>query len=254
MLASSSSLEEKRVWEIKAKHAKAEHKQMYPNYRFRPVHNKSKETKPKTLIPTEDERRCENVAQLLLEGMKGEELATAVERLDRMRSTTPINLPRRLSSVPLPNSSFPIAIPALPFIEPSRPHSPRAQQMIHPRCTLPCRPSSVGPSLYRSWTEPFTVLRDPSPCPRSMRLCSTASTWTPGTGSQSDALFVRFISFSLPYTLTTYDKNFRTSGRCLVPFPAVLRYVCSPCRTSYSQRQGLTRHIRRAHNPNICLL
>jgi hypothetical protein len=30
--------------------------------------------------------------------------------------------------------------------------------------------------------------------------------------------------------------------------------VCSPCRTSYSQRQGLTRHIRKAHNPNICLL
>jgi hypothetical protein len=33
-----------------------------------------------------------------------------------------------------------------------------------------------------------------------------------------------------------------------------LRYVCSPCRTSYAQQQGLTRHIRKAHNPSLCLL
>jgi hypothetical protein len=65
---------------------------MYPSYHFRPVHNKSKEKKPKTLIPPDDERRCEDVARLLLEGMKGAELAAAVERLDRVRSATPINL------------------------------------------------------------------------------------------------------------------------------------------------------------------
>ncbi|KAF9558778.1 hypothetical protein CPC08DRAFT_616637, partial [Agrocybe pediades] len=33
-------LEEKRVWEIKAKQEKAAHKARYPDYRFRPVHNK----------------------------------------------------------------------------------------------------------------------------------------------------------------------------------------------------------------------
>ena len=41
---------------------------------------------PAPLRPTTG--RCEDAAQLLLEGMKGEELAAAVERLDRMRSTT----------------------------------------------------------------------------------------------------------------------------------------------------------------------
>ena len=172
---------------------------MYPNYRFRPVHNKRKEKKPKTLIPAEDERRCEDVAQLLLEGMKGDELAAAVERLDRMRSTTPINLPRRPSSVPLPNS-FPIAIPALPFVEPSRPHSP--QQMIPPRYTLPRRPSSAGPSLYRSWTEPFTLPRDPSPMPEinaSLFNGVYLDNAFPGTGTQSDASFVCFILFSPVY-------------------------------------------------------
>jgi len=73
---------------------------MYPLYRFRPVHkkkqgvaddttpplddpaNKRKEKQPTT---EEDERRCDAVAQLLLEGKKGEELAQAVRDLDRER-------------------------------------------------------------------------------------------------------------------------------------------------------------------------
>jgi len=182
-------LEEKRVWEIKAKHAKAEHKQMYPNYRFRPVHNKNKEKKPKTVIPAEDEKRCEDVAQLLLEGMKGEELAAAVKRLDRMRSATPHNLPRRPSSVPLPNS-FPIAIPALPFVDPSRPHSP--QHMNPPRHTLPRRPSSAAPSLYREWAEPFNIPREPSPMPEinaSLFNGAYLDNAFPSTGSHADPSF-----------------------------------------------------------------
>ncbi len=179
---------------------------MYPNYRFRPVHNKNKEKKPKTDIPAEDEKRCEDVAQLLLEGMKGEELAAAVERLDRMRSSTPLSLPRRPSSVPLSNS-FPIAIPALPFVEPSRPHSP--QQMNPPRYTLPRRPSSAGPSLFRSWTEPFNIPREPSPMPEinaSLFNGDYLDNAFPGTSSQSDASFVSFISFCLAFTMTTKDK------------------------------------------------
>ncbi|KAI0289237.1 hypothetical protein B0F90DRAFT_1658827 [Multifurca ochricompacta] len=182
-------LEERRVWEIKAKHAKAEHKQMYPNYRFRPVHNKSKEKKPKSTIPAEDEKRCEDVAQLLLEGMKGEELAAAVKRLDRMRSATPLNLPRRPSSVPLPNS-FPIAIPALPFVQASRPQSPL--YMNPPRYTLPRRPSSAVPSLYRSWTEPFSIPREPSPMPEinaSLFNGPYLDNAFPSASSQSDVSF-----------------------------------------------------------------
>ncbi|KAI0266231.1 hypothetical protein BC834DRAFT_969714 [Gloeopeniophorella convolvens] len=132
-------LEEKRVWEIKAKHAKAEHKQMYPDYRFRPVHNKNKEKKPKALLPAEDEQRCEDVAQLLLEGMKGEELAAAVKRLDRMRSATPLNIP-------------PFAPPVPPAPGPPPVHPPR-------------RPSSAAPAMFRSWTEPFNMPREPSPLP-----------------------------------------------------------------------------------------
>jgi hypothetical protein len=171
---------------------------MYPNYRFRPVHNKNKEKKPKTLIPAEDERRCEDVAQLLLEGMKGEELAAAVKRLDHMRSVTPHNLPRRPSSVPLPNS-FPIAIPALPFVDPSRPHSP--QHMNPPRHTLPRRPSSAAPSLYREWVEPFNIPREPSPMPEinaSLFNGAYLDNAFPSTGSHVDPSFVSCIISSSP--------------------------------------------------------
>jgi hypothetical protein len=167
---------------------------MYPDYRFRPVHNKNKERKPKTTIPAEDERRCEDVAQLLLEGMKGEELAAAVKRLDRIRSATPLHLPRRPSSVPLPHA-FPISIPALPFVDPSRPSSP--QYMIPPRYTLPRRPSSAAPSLYRSWNEPFTIPREPSPMPEinaSLFNNSYLDNAFPGSGTQLDVSFVSFAS------------------------------------------------------------
>ncbi|KAJ3481962.1 hypothetical protein NLI96_g7302 [Meripilus lineatus] len=139
-------LEEKRIWENRAKKAKAEHRERYPNYRFRPIHNKHKKQaaaeaaakrKEKVPAPVHDERRCEEVAQLLLEGKKGDELAAAVRRLDydRVRdfpdmSSPMLHMPaplpaassytqlygRRSSSVP-PNLFAPVmAIPSLPFL------------------------------------------------------------------------------------------------------------------------------------------
>jgi hypothetical protein len=53
----------------------------------------------------EEERRCEQVAQLLLEGMKGEELAKAVRDLDRAREEEASNS-RPTLAMPIPVSSF----------------------------------------------------------------------------------------------------------------------------------------------------
>ncbi|KAH6908443.1 hypothetical protein BKA70DRAFT_1149671 [Coprinopsis sp. MPI-PUGE-AT-0042] len=141
-------LEEKKVWETRAKHEKAAHKVQYPNYRFKPVHKKkgalaaagaapsladtdaASETsssrggipsnapshhsshlnashggtaisgsyhpsnthllkdefkKPKAQPTEEEELRCEQMTQLLLEGKKGEELAMAMKSLDDRR-------------------------------------------------------------------------------------------------------------------------------------------------------------------------
>lgn len=153
-------LDEKRVWEVKAKHAKAEHKIKYPNYRFCPVHNKNKEKKDKPLPAPENERRCEEVAQLLLEGKKGEQLAEAVRNLDRIRSQTPVQPVtqlqslRRCSSVPLPHDYFnpcaAISIPSVPFVMFPGSPSPLSHQQ---RMTIDQqrRPSSAGPAFFHSW-------------------------------------------------------------------------------------------------------
>ncbi|KAG6855703.1 hypothetical protein H0H87_011857 [Tephrocybe sp. NHM501043] len=173
----SLPLEEKKVWEVKAKHAKAEHKARYPEYRFRPVHNKNKNKKEKPATTPEDERRCEEVAQLLLEGKKGDELAAAVRDLDLQRTETPpVYRLRRPSSVPLPNDYYPhfnnpITLPNAPFFtsRPSSPMNPLARQqqrmMLGNR-----RASSARPALvHRSWTLPVDPIsqlqRDTSPLP-----------------------------------------------------------------------------------------
>jgi hypothetical protein len=171
----SLPLEEKRVWEVKAKQAKAAHKLQYPEYRFRPVHNKNKDKKkekPATTI--EDERRCEEVAQLLLEGKKGDELAAAVRHLDHARASPPPAYQyrhRRSSSVPLPNDWHPlIAIPSLPFLTLSRPESPVNNISRGNRAALGHRrASSARPAGSRAWTLPVptTLQRDDSPLPEA---------------------------------------------------------------------------------------
>ncbi|KAI6097210.1 hypothetical protein F5141DRAFT_1150090 [Pisolithus sp. B1] len=152
-------LEEKRVWEIRAKKAKEEHSAMYPGYRFRPVHNKDKaKKKTKSPVTPEDEQRCEAVAQLLLEGKKGDELAAAIRRLDGRSDQTTLPYAaypsRRPSSVPLPDSPFhPIALPALPFLQVgSRAGSPVGNISRSARFVLGHRrPSSVQPVPSRPW-------------------------------------------------------------------------------------------------------
>lgn len=157
-------LEEKRIWEIKAKQEKEAHSKKYPGYRFRPVHNKNKDKKKAKPAPTfEDEQRCEEVAQLLLEGIKGDELAAAIRKLDEKKMAVPAPQPqhqpfyppRRPSSVPLPDSRFHhIALPSVPFFaQPSRSASPvgnisrSARMIIGQR-----RPSSALPHFGRtSW-------------------------------------------------------------------------------------------------------
>ncbi|KAG2008833.1 specific transcriptional repressor [Coprinopsis cinerea AmutBmut pab1-1] len=135
----SLPLEEKKVWEQKAKQEKAAHKIQYPNYRFRPVHNKKKKQaeaaaraqssdpeKRKQDVSPEEEIRCEEVTQLLLEGKKGEDLARAVRQLEESRkqriremqklkgqSQTPGPFPSNLT-MPQRNVAFPGGIMTAP--------------------------------------------------------------------------------------------------------------------------------------------
>lgn len=171
-----------------------EHQKRWPEYRFRPVHKKNKnkgaaavtnpKRKDKTPIEVPDERRCEEIAQLLLEGKKNEELAAAVRQLDHARSrscsigpsfaddvqsfsmqaSAPLYAGRRSSSVPPLPLYNPIAIPSVPFMSSaavggSRAPSPvshisRSQRnLIGQR-----RASSVQPRPSRSWTFPMAFV------------------------------------------------------------------------------------------------
>ena len=194
--------EEQETWKKLAKKAKAEHRQMYPNYRFRPVHNKNKiaaKRKDKAQPDPDDERRCEEVAQLLLDGKKGEELSAAVRQLEMSRSQwsppaasppafgapgvvapAPLYAQRRPSSVPPPTRMYnPISIPTVPFFgqfppSGSRPESPVGNIARSNRFFLgQRRPSSTGPTYYGAWTnsQSYTSLpieqlqRDEEPLP-----------------------------------------------------------------------------------------
>lgn len=81
---------EKQVWRNKAAAEKAVHAMKYPNYRFHPVLRAKKPIKRKVQRNgTEDKRRCEQVAELLLAGKHGEELEVAVKEIDdTMKVTT----------------------------------------------------------------------------------------------------------------------------------------------------------------------
>ncbi|KDQ31683.1 hypothetical protein PLEOSDRAFT_1088079 [Pleurotus ostreatus PC15] len=267
-------LDEKRVWEVKAKHAKAEHKARYPNYRFRPVHNKNKDKKKdKAQTTPDDERRCEEVAQLLLEGKKGDDLAAAVRDLDRLRSRTPPALPqshhalapqefgiyahRRSSSVPLPSEYFPnmyfshghvpsnsIALPSLPPFS-SRPASPvrsisRSQRMMLGQR----RASSARPAaMFRSWTmpTPATLPRDDSPLPEpdtslfDPTFLDSSFSYPIHDGSTMDA------SHAHPFTVSSLMNNIpRQALGPLDTVPHSVEYDLSPSDTSPSSFTGLS--------------
>ncbi|KAF9531101.1 hypothetical protein CPB83DRAFT_881620 [Crepidotus variabilis] len=81
------SEEERQTWHAKAKIAQEEHKRKYPQYSFRPVHNRAKglaaeRKKLREVIP-KDQERCEKIAELLACGTKGKALENAIQEYDK---------------------------------------------------------------------------------------------------------------------------------------------------------------------------
>ncbi|PPQ84951.1 hypothetical protein CVT25_004464 [Psilocybe cyanescens] len=77
--------EERQKWHIKAKHAQDEHRRQFPQYAFRPVHNKAKTAERKKIreVGPKDHKRCEKIAELLVSGTKGQELEAAIHEFDK---------------------------------------------------------------------------------------------------------------------------------------------------------------------------
>ena len=107
------SRDEKAVWHNKAKLALQEHKRKFPGYTFRPLHTKGKSAEKRKVreVGPKDQKRCQKIADLLNDGLKGAELEAAIAEFDRhhvpeiiTRFEAPITARsfRRSSSAPLP--------------------------------------------------------------------------------------------------------------------------------------------------------
>lgn len=78
--------EERQVWHAKAKAALDDHKRRFPSYAFRPAHTRGKggtEKRKVREVGLKDTKRCEKIAELLVEGKKGEDLDAAIQEFDR---------------------------------------------------------------------------------------------------------------------------------------------------------------------------
>ncbi|KAI1785962.1 hypothetical protein LXA43DRAFT_1065447 [Ganoderma leucocontextum] len=117
--------EERQVWHAKAKSALEEHKRKFPQYAFRPLHTKGKtptEKRKVREVEPKDLKRCEKIAQLLIEGKKGAALDVAIQEFDKhhvpevvTRFEAPITARhyRRSSSAPAPDTEH----TNLPFLK-----------------------------------------------------------------------------------------------------------------------------------------
>jgi len=142
--------EERQVWHAKAKAALEEHKRRFPKYAFRPAHARGKggtEKRKVREVGPKDVKRCEKIAELLVEGKKGEELDAAIQEFDRThvpevvtRFEAPLTarMYRRSSSAPVPDAEEKQA-----FLQSSP--SPRSQR-IRAASTQPTRNVTPSPS------------------------------------------------------------------------------------------------------------
>ncbi|OBZ67697.1 Repressor ROX1 [Grifola frondosa] len=169
---------EKSFWRGKAKLVEAEHKRRFPQYAFRPQHVKSEVTgkkgktskdKRKTReVGLKDMKRCTKIAELLVEGKKGDELDAAVQEFDRYHvpevvtrfeaPITALNF-RRSSSAPVPSSeSSKSSLPRTPKKNRSASSQPESSSPYPSECFTPSSSLSdmdMESDFYSSPSSPF---------------------------------------------------------------------------------------------------
>ena len=142
--------EERQVWHTKAKEALDEHKRKFPKYAFRPVQTKAKgapsEKRKVREVEPKDIKRCTKIAQLLVQGKKGDELNAAIQEFDKhhvpevvTRFEAPITARafRRSSSAPIPDTESSRASQSFfqQVLSPAK--KPRASSTRPTRCSTP---------------------------------------------------------------------------------------------------------------------
>lgn len=156
--------EERQVWHRKAKQAEAEHRAKFPAYAFKPLHGRLKagggKRKVREVGP-KDHVRCAKIAELLVKGLKGQELDEAIGEFDK--SHVPEVITR--FEQPITESSFecesrPASAP-IPDLERKREREATPVRKL--RCASSPSSSTRGGSLRRSTLITNTHLRGASP-------------------------------------------------------------------------------------------
>lgn len=125
--------DERQVWHGKAKAALDEHKRKFPQYAFRPLHSKGKGSDKRKVreVGPKDLKRCAKIAELLVEGKKGQELDAAIQEFDkthipeiitRFEAPLTANMYRRSSSIP-PSDRDDSFLPETPCLSRRKPRS-----------------------------------------------------------------------------------------------------------------------------------
>ncbi|PFH47764.1 hypothetical protein AMATHDRAFT_123355, partial [Amanita thiersii Skay4041] len=150
--------DERQAWHAKAKIALDEHRRRFPKYTFRPTQNKvrckgggGQDAKRRVReVEPKDLKRCAKIAELLVEGKKGQELDLAIQEFDRhhipeivTRFETPITARtfRRSSSAPIPDTEnsrkSQTFLPSSPVLSATNRKLPRASSNQPTRCSTP---------------------------------------------------------------------------------------------------------------------
>ncbi|KDR76959.1 hypothetical protein GALMADRAFT_246110 [Galerina marginata CBS 339.88] len=169
--------EERQKWHARAKLAQDEHKRKYPQYSFKPVHNKARgtaaERKKVREVGPKDQKRCAKIAELLVCGKKGQELEEAIQEFDKhhvpeivTRFETPITantFSSTTSSNSEANSSWRLPRSRKPSSSSSRSSVISRTPSRSPRLILPAHLQEIQEPSPTIPFERLSFMHDPSP-------------------------------------------------------------------------------------------
>lgn len=93
-----------------AHEVKQRHQEEFPEYRYAPIHRKTSPLSRGYVSREQDEARCKAIAEFIMEGLKGPELAAAIQQLDEasisLPAPSPSPLPAPVPAIPTPTEAF----------------------------------------------------------------------------------------------------------------------------------------------------
>ncbi|KAF9066012.1 hypothetical protein BDP27DRAFT_1424284 [Rhodocollybia butyracea] len=218
--------DERQVWHAKAKAALDDHKRKFPQYAFRPLHCKAKggtEKRKVREVGPKDMKRCAKIAELLVEGKKGQELDAAIQEFDKH------HIPEVVTrfEAPITERTFRRSSPSAIKEEdneevpsPSRTRSPyerRSRSSSVDRSLTYIQSRSASPGGLPSLVDPEDVpqylaarsssLHMPSPPPSSQNMPESSYSYSSGNESPFDLNTFSFESLSASTNSSLHDSS-----------------------------------------------